>query len=52
MPIISKFIKKNKYQNELINDLENVYSDIQTKYENLSLGDFPDVKHMKVCTVT
>lgn len=48
MPMISKLIRKNKYQNDLINNLEHLYSDIQAKYKNLSMGDFPDVKHMKV----
>jgi len=46
--MISRFINKNKYQKELINNLENIYNDIQVKYKHLSIGDFPDVDKMKV----
>ncbi|VVC40736.1 EH domain-containing protein, N-terminal,EH domain,Dynamin-type guanine nucleotide-binding (G) [Cinara cedri] len=48
MPLLSKVIKRKNYQNEIINNLENVYNDIQVKYKNISLGDFPDVEQMKV----
>lgn len=46
--MISRFVNKNKYQNDLINNLENIYNDIQLKYKDLSIGDFPDVDKMKV----
>lgn len=48
-PLLSRFINKSKHQNELINNLEGIYSDIQAKYKNLSVGDFPDIDQMKVC---
>lgn len=48
MPLLSKLINKTKCQKKLINDLENIYNDIQIKNKNLSWGDFPDVEKMKV----
>jgi len=48
LPLISRILNKSNRQNELINNLENVFTDIQDKYKNLSVGDFPDVENMKV----
>ncbi|XP_001945062.1 EH domain-containing protein 3 [Acyrthosiphon pisum] len=47
LPLLSRIINKTHHQNELINNLENVFCDIQNKYKNLSVGDFPDVENMK-----
>jgi hypothetical protein len=41
-------MNKSKYQNELINNLEDLFNDIQVMNKNLSSGDFPDVNKMKV----
>jgi len=48
IPLLSMIINKTHHQNELINNLESVFCDIQNKYKNLSVGDFPDVENMKV----
>uniref|UniRef100_A0A2S2P5X6 EH domain-containing protein 3 n=1 Tax=Schizaphis graminum TaxID=13262 RepID=A0A2S2P5X6_SCHGA len=48
VPLLSRIINKSHCQNELINNLENVFAEIQEKYKNLSVGDFPDVENMKV----
>jgi len=48
LPLLSRIINKTNHQNELINNLENVFIDIQNKYKNLSVGDFPEVENMKV----
>lgn len=47
LPLLSRIINKSHRQNELINNLESVFTDIQNKYKNLSVGDFPEVEHMK-----
>ncbi|KAF0753342.1 EH domain-containing protein 3-like [Aphis craccivora] len=47
VPLLSRIINKSHCQNELINNLENVFAEIQDKYKNLSIGDFPDVTNMK-----
>lgn len=48
LPLLSRIINKTNHQNELINNLENVFIDIQNKYKTLSVGDFPEVENMKV----
>lgn len=48
VPLLSRILNKSQSQNDLINNLENVFAEIQDKYKNLSVGDFPDVKNMKV----
>jgi len=48
LPLLSRIINKSYHQNELINNLESVFCDIQNKYKNLSVGDFPDIENMKV----
>ncbi|KAL5232903.1 hypothetical protein ACI65C_000313 [Semiaphis heraclei] len=47
LPLLSRIINKTNHQNELINNLENVFIDIQNKYKTLSVGDFPEVENMK-----
>lgn len=41
-------MRKSIYQNELINNLEDLFNDIQAKNKNISAGDFPDINKMKV----
>lgn len=48
VPLLSRLINRSKYRNELIDNLEQIYNDIQIKYKNLSIGDFPDIEQMKV----
>lgn len=48
LPFISRFMGKSEYQNELIDNLEGLYNDIQSMNKNISSGDFPDVNKMKV----
>jgi len=48
VPLLSRIINKSRCQHELISNLENVFVEIQEKYKNLSVGDFPDVENMKV----
>lgn len=48
MPYFTIFQSKKKYQDKIIDNLENIFDNILIKYNNLSSGDFPNVEQMKV----